>query len=70
MEDVVGIVLAFFVGGFIGELAFVEVVEEAIVGHDVVGVERADHGALHFGTHLFINYNHLLPNYTYKLAGE
>ena len=41
VEDMVGVVPTLGVGFLVGELAFVEVVEESIIGHDVVGIKRA-----------------------------
>lgn len=41
MDDMVGIVLALEIGLFICELAFFEMVEEAVVRHDVRWVKRA-----------------------------
>ena len=46
MDDMVGVVFAFGVSFFVGELALVEVVEEAVVGHDVGGIEGTLYGLL------------------------
>lgn len=43
VDDVIGVVLALAVAGLVGELALLEVVEEAFVGHDVGSHE----GTLH-----------------------
>lgn len=60
MDDMVGIVLALDVGLFVFELAFFEVVEESIVGHDVGGVE----GALHSLFLLLIHNSKLILIFT------
>ena len=51
VEDMIGIEFTFPIQFFIGELALFKVIEEALIGHDVRGVERTLHRS-----HSFVHY--------------
>jgi len=52
--DMVGIELAFMIEVFLRELAFVKVVEESGVGHDMRGIEGAADALLGVLIHYFL----------------
>ena len=55
VEDMIGVEFAFPILFFIGELALLKVIEEALIGHDVRGVERTLHRS-----HSFVHYYYLI----------
>ena len=43
VDDVIGVVLALGIRLLISKLAFIKMVEDSVIGHDVAGVERTLH---------------------------
>lgn len=58
VEDMIWIEFAFPIQFFIGELALLKVIEEALIGHDVRGVERTLHRS-HSFVHLLLSYYYI-----------